>query len=88
MNHCLTSSPHLFNVQNLDCLRDLTGTMQIEGVLGRIESVGTLAKQSHGPGLYKQLDSIISMSDELFFAMSELQDYKNHSKFQAFIQQL
>ena len=69
--------------KNLDCLRDLTGTMQIEGVLGRIESAGTLAKQSHGPGLYKQLDSIISMSDELFFAMSELQDYKNHSKFQA-----
>lgn len=69
--------------KNLDCLRDLTGTMQIEGILGRIESAGTLAKQSHGPGLYKQLDSIMSMSDELFFAMSELQDYKNHSKFQA-----
>lgn len=51
--------------KNLDCLRDLTGTMQIEGILGRIESAGTLAKQSHGPGLYKQLDSIMSMSSSL-----------------------
>ena len=65
---------------HLECLRDLNYTTQIEEILRRIESASALAKQSHGPELYKQLNSITSLSDELFYAMSDLQDHMDRNK--------
>lgn len=67
---------------NLDCFRDFTCTIQIEEILGRIESASALAKQSHGPELYKQLNSLTTMSDELLYAMSDLQDHVDRNKLQ------
>lgn len=70
--------------KKLNYLCDLTYSTKIKEILGRIESASALAKQSHGPELYKQLNSITSMSDDLFFVMSELQDHVEPDKLRLF----
>lgn len=68
--------------KNLNCLQDLTYSTKIKEILGRIEFASALAKQSHGSELYKQLNSITLMSDDLFYAMSELQGHAEPNKLQ------